>query len=256
MMATSSNQFRYSEFITASHKKRRKHKPHSPAEALQRVLSEFDNSESAWFTQAKCPILDALAARQITSPAVVCLGLGSPSSSRDAIAQLGFLLQLCHCCNISPEKVSLYDPVFTEADKELFVAYQFDVLSENRNGDYPAEGPTLFFMPHCDLSLYENILRANWTPQRLEHLVLVANNLSDYIQNKSQRELEEHAPCLLRTVPILVSHTIPASISWPTAFNNTSVQFVPREAIPESTWFTELAKVTVTSGKGDIPSAA
>ncbi|KAF4576847.1 hypothetical protein EYR36_004827 [Pleurotus pulmonarius] len=198
MMATSSNQFRYSEFITASHKKRRKHKPHSPAEALQRVLSEFDNSESAWFTQAKCPILDALAARQITSPAVVCLGLGSPSSSRDAIAQLGFLLQLCHCCNTSPEKVSLYDPVFTEADKELFVAYQFDVLSENRNGDYPAEGPTLFFMPHCDLSLYENILRANWTPQRLEHLVLVANNLSDYIQNKSQRELEEHAPCLLR----------------------------------------------------------
>ncbi|KAJ8699780.1 hypothetical protein PTI98_002868 [Pleurotus ostreatus] len=181
-MATSSNQFRYSEFITASHRKRRKHKPHSTAEALQRVRSELDNSESAWFTQAKCLILDALAARQITSPAVVCLGLGSPSSSRDAIAQLGFLLQLCHCCNISPEKVSLYDPVFTEADKELFVAYKFDVLSENRNGDYPAEGPTLFFMPHCDLSLYENILRANWTPQRLARLVLVANNLSDYIQ--------------------------------------------------------------------------
>lgn len=37
-------------------------------------------------------------------------------------------------------------------------------------------------MPHCDLSLYENILRANWTPQRLARLVLVANNLSDYIQ--------------------------------------------------------------------------
>lgn len=39
-------------------------------------------------------------------------------------------------------------------------------------------------MPHCDLRLYENLLRENWAGggAGLSQLVLIANRLSDYAE--------------------------------------------------------------------------
>ena len=36
-------------------------------------------------------------------------------------------------------------------------------------------------MPHCDVQLYDNLLRENWTRGRLEQLVLIANRFSEYL---------------------------------------------------------------------------
>lgn len=36
-------------------------------------------------------------------------------------------------------------------------------------------------MPHCDLPLYENILRENCSRERLPRLLLIANRLSEYL---------------------------------------------------------------------------
>lgn len=36
-------------------------------------------------------------------------------------------------------------------------------------------------MPHCDMELYENLIKTNWSRERLPNLVLVANRLADYI---------------------------------------------------------------------------
>lgn len=68
---------------------------------------------------------------------VLCLGLGSPSSSRDARAQLALLSDLCASSDMvrgihqpfvvglsfvrqDAGDVSVYDPVFTDADRQLF----------------------------------------------------------------------------------------------------------------------------------------
>lgn len=40
--------------------------------------------------------------------------------------------------------------------------------------------PTIFFMPHCDLKLYEIVLRANWSRQHLCSMVFLANSFGDY----------------------------------------------------------------------------
>jgi len=37
-------------------------------------------------------------------------------------------------------------------------------------------------MPHCDMELYENVLRKNWTRERLTNLVLVSNQLEAYVE--------------------------------------------------------------------------
>lgn len=42
-------------------------------------------------------------------------------------------------------------------------------------------GPTIVFMPHCDRHLYENILRENWTKERLQNTLFIANRFSDYV---------------------------------------------------------------------------
>ena len=51
-----------------------------------------------------------------------------------------------------------------------------------QNARYGMEERTIVFMPHCDLQLYENLLRENWTEQRLLNVVLIANRLSEYAE--------------------------------------------------------------------------
>lgn len=36
-------------------------------------------------------------------------------------------------------------------------------------------------MPHCDLKLYESVIRANWTLEGLCNIVFIANRFSDYV---------------------------------------------------------------------------
>ena len=59
-----------------------------------------------------------------------------------------------------------------------------DVLlfSLSQNGLYPMNAHTIVYMPHCDMELYENLLRANWKPHTdTLKLLFIANQLSDYI---------------------------------------------------------------------------
>ena len=46
---------------------------------------------------------------------------------------------------------------------------------------YMLQEPTVAYMPHCDLQLYESLLRANWSPEQLPQLVLIANRFSEYL---------------------------------------------------------------------------
>lgn len=41
------------------------------------------------------------------------------------------------------------------------------VSQENVSGKHLADGATLFYMPHCDCHLYNNLLKANWGPHQL-----------------------------------------------------------------------------------------
>jgi len=100
-------------------------------------------------------------------------------------------------------------------------------MPKNQQGHCAVDAPTILFMPHCDLTLYENILAANWSIERLSNILLVSNDLSDYIHNNPTHKLEGEAPCLLKLAEFLECHPLPLSETWPTAFNNTAIQFIP-----------------------------
>jgi len=76
--------------------------------------------------------------------------------------------------------VFIYDPVFTEADKEFLQGLGMHCLSDTDAKD-AVERPTILYMPHCDLELYENIIGANWAEENLRRIIFVANRFSDYM---------------------------------------------------------------------------
>ena len=56
------------------------------------------------------------------------------------------------------------------------------LFSLSQNGLYPMNAHTIVYMPHCDMELYENLLRANWKLHTdALKLLFIANQLSDYL---------------------------------------------------------------------------
>ncbi|KAH9946282.1 uncharacterized protein BXZ73DRAFT_95787 [Epithele typhae] len=185
-------EFSYGDpFTPARSRKKRKNRqaPAPPAVLLERTAEEL--AETDWLRDTLDAIRDALqqafpppVPAGPVSPPVLCLGLGSPAASRDARAQLALLLAASDDLSIAPVSVSVYDPVFTDEDHQLLAERRLTPLpeSEDIEARYRLRSPTIAYMPHCDLHLYENLLRENWSPERLPNVLLIANRLGDYAE--------------------------------------------------------------------------
>lgn len=55
------------------------------------------------------------------------------------------------------------------------------------NGAYAIKTPTLVFMPHCDIELYDHFLRANWSEEGMGRVILVGNDLAAYVERRITR---------------------------------------------------------------------
>ncbi|KAG9127654.1 hypothetical protein FRC07_011240 [Ceratobasidium sp. 392] len=128
----------------------------------------------------------------------LCLGLGRPTSSIEARAQLSVLLDLCDELQITPTDTELFDPAFEDADVAGLSDLGLRVMSENKKGAYVIDTPTLVFMPHCGVELYERFLRANWSGSTLARVLLVANDLGSYAESTPARRLEARSPCVAK----------------------------------------------------------
>ncbi|KAJ3776717.1 SRR1-domain-containing protein [Lentinula raphanica] len=248
-----------SNWLSSSSSSRRKlrkahgHKQHHIPTLSARLQTIQNKLDSTWLNSCTQTLRTCLQDRVRTFSAnvvgndsdgytVTCLGLGSPETSDNARVQLAFLLTACDALHINHKNVSIYDPIFTNEDKSLFVQLGIQVL-EYEHSDSPLEshlplptpetqtGISILFMPHCDLTLYESVLAARWSPERLRNVVFVGNHFDDYIQNNSVQSLERKAPHLLKIAPNLTAIPLPPSPDWPGAFNNTSVQYLTDEKL-------------------------
>lgn len=64
------------------------------------------------------------------------------------------------------------------------------VIQRDEQGRRVVEAPTIFYMPHCEAVLYDNLLRANWRPVALNQMVVLGNSFSEY-----GRYVEEMGGC-------------------------------------------------------------
>lgn len=137
---------------------------------LIKVHQEFDQYESCFNN----------------SLLIVCYGLGKVSSCRIAQIQLAFLLLLRDHLKV---EVQVYDPVFSAIDKKLLDNFYFRQIDVNEKGKRTVESEQiLFYMPHCDFFLYNNLLWANWSKAKLKSISLIGNSFKtavcDHISSK------------------------------------------------------------------------
>lgn len=107
-----------------------------------------------------------------------CLGIGSPSSSFPSKYQIALVLTLAGSESEGAYVVSAYDPIMCETEKKALEMLGIHQCQASEKGNYEVTEPTLFFMPHCDRHLYEEVMRQN--EGRWDNLVIIGNSFAHY----------------------------------------------------------------------------
>eukprot|EP01061_Rhynchopus_euleeides_P009903 TRINITY_DN19226_c0_g1_i1.p1 TRINITY_DN19226_c0_g1~~TRINITY_DN19226_c0_g1_i1.p1 ORF type:complete len:209 (+),score=70.69 TRINITY_DN19226_c0_g1_i1:91-627(+) len=123
---------------------------------------------------------------------------------------------------------TVYDPIFTDEDKEVCSRLGLDAISDNTEGKDAIASPTLMFMPHCSRSLYANLLRENWSPDALAQLVVFGNTFADYTLRAVSKADKQSVDAMQRLEPATQSLALPRFKPCGTAFSDTSVMWFPK----------------------------
>ncbi|KAH7513192.1 hypothetical protein FEM48_Zijuj12G0170300 [Ziziphus jujuba var. spinosa] len=115
---------------------------------------------------------------------MVIYGIGSIESYESPRLQLSLAILLRKKFNWIGE-IEVFDPVLSATEARVLEALGCSVLSINEQGRRLAQNPTLFFMPHCEAELYNNLLQSNWEEGFLNHIALFGNSFETYEQHFS-----------------------------------------------------------------------
>ncbi|CEP61604.1 Ber1p LALA0_S03e06656g [Lachancea lanzarotensis] len=140
-----------------------------------------------------------------------CLAIGSFYEEFAALYQLALLLELIDHFNAHSEKpleVSIYDPVFTKADKE-FITKQgssWSIDERLEEGSIKPEN-VLFFLPHAPLDLTEEVLALE------KPRLLLANHVSKHVDRYTKSQLYQKYPKLAKLNHLFAPNDVPATPS-------------------------------------------
>ncbi|RZC71281.1 hypothetical protein C5167_034480 [Papaver somniferum] len=79
--------------------------------------------------------------------------------------------------------IEVFYPVLSKTESSVLEALGCSVLSVNEQGRRQVLKPTMFFMPHCEAVLYDNLLQANWKAEFLNRIVLFGNSFEKYAES-------------------------------------------------------------------------
>ncbi|CAN1157450.1 Protein SENSITIVITY TO RED LIGHT REDUCED 1 [Linum perenne] len=119
---------------------------------------------------------------------MVIYGIGSIESHETPRLQLSIAL-LMKMNSSWIGDVQVFDPVLSATECRVLRVLGCSVLYVNEQGQRRATKPTLFYMPHCEAGLYNNLLRANWEVETLKRVALFGNSFRVYQQYASFKNL-------------------------------------------------------------------
>jgi hypothetical protein len=183
---------------------------------------------------------------------VLALGLGSPDASAAARCQLAFASRACDRLRerakdvVASVRLRAYDPCFTIVDERVLASEEDarETLTRERCDEYTSAAATtrdelvVFYMPHCEGHLYEDVVRARWCARALRDFVCVGNTFATYADRWRAKNAnpEKKRPSHV----IAASRIVRASLLDPGdtfvvqgAFNDTSVQTFELESDDE-----------------------
>nr|CAG4642856.1 EOG090X0FII [Evadne anonyx] len=185
------------------------------------VNSKEEIQISDYFKNFLCLLDKSLDAvnKQITN--IVCLGIGSISSSKISLYQLALLLNLGDNFECP---IEVFDPIFNEIDKKIISDLKLVLSTENCEGKkkQSSSDVTLFFFPHCPRELSNNLLYANWDPYLLPNCIIYANSFEKVRTNTPRRFLTNYH-YLLQTENIVSESAVVNNFHLPDIFNDLSI---------------------------------
>ena len=154
---------------------------HMSASELERVISQCQiEMESTKFLAA----IEETILRVPPPSGIVCYGIGNfgvtQSTPSASLWQLAFALQLRDIFQKQGLEITMYyfEPFMTSEEAVLLEHLSIKVIRENERGKRVVTERTFFFMPHCPLVLYSNLLFEN--RDNLHNLVILGNSLLAY----------------------------------------------------------------------------
>ncbi|KAJ2467292.1 hypothetical protein GGI02_004083 [Coemansia sp. RSA 2322] len=156
---------------------------------------------------------------------IVCYGIGS-LASQVSQWQLALVLLINQYVGVD---TCAFDPVTLATDIETFHRFGISMIAENEEAKRVATKRTLFFMPHCEQFLYDNVLAANWEPDQLARVLIIGNHLARYKDIQSGDEFAKNSPFISRVLPHVTCTDLPSEKllnlrHCPFAFTDTCLQ--------------------------------
>ncbi|ORX98484.1 hypothetical protein K493DRAFT_406578 [Basidiobolus meristosporus CBS 931.73] len=150
---------------------------------------------------------------------IICYGVGSFEQSRTSQFQLGLILLLRELLQFKG-KLHSYDPVLTEIDLEVLQHYGIELIKTNEQAKRSVSGPTLFYMPHCGKTLYNNLLASNWSRKAVANVYLIGNRLEMYHENEPTSKLRREVPHIVEALDLIKCSPFPEEFDNNTIFND------------------------------------
>jgi hypothetical protein len=158
------------ETWTVVRRKKKSKQPQSQTK-IQVKLTPSKSIESASYLQATLDCLTAFPPFE----SIVCYGIGPLSNP---ISQRQFQLFIDIMKHFELDGF-IYEPLFKKDDIDECRANGLKIIKENERGKRKVDKRTLFYMPHCPIGLYHNVLLANW--ETLDKIVVFGNSFSEYL---------------------------------------------------------------------------
>nr|XP_056715100.1 SRR1-like protein [Euleptes europaea] len=169
----------------------------------------------------------------------VCYGLGNFASCVKARFQLAFLLLLLKELQIPEEWCCVFDPAFSELEREALHRLGLSVLPQNEEGKRAIAEPTVFYMIHCGKALYNNLLWSNWSAEALSKMVIIGNSFKGIEERVPSRILQTDYAYIAKILTATEEEALPPHAQYLDVFNDTAVHCFPwhklRE-VPQETW--------------------
>lgn len=153
---------------------------------MQTCMKKLENSEFYWtcLDKMQAPqVLDHFS-RILASESkmqMLIYGIGSIESYETPRLQLSLAILIKQRFDWIGD-IEVFDPVLSKTETRVLEALGCSVLLVNEHGRRQALKPTMFFMPHCEAVLYDNLLQANWGAEFLNKMVLFGNSFETYEQ--------------------------------------------------------------------------
>ncbi|KAL1339561.1 hypothetical protein AAHE18_U047100 [Arachis hypogaea] len=160
----------------------------SMMQKMERCINRVGSSE--FYSTMRCQIQTSLSdyvhrvLGSETKMEMVVYGIGSIESYEPPRLQLSLAILMRRDFSWIGN-IEVYDPVLSLSESRVIESLGCSVMSVNEHGRREAQKPTMFFMPHCEAELYNNLLQANWKLNLLRNMVLFGNSFETYKEHAS-----------------------------------------------------------------------